>query len=247
MILKIGICDDEPSIITTIVKYLNHYELAHDIDFEISSFTSAKQLLQTYNDKAGAFHILFLDVEMSGMSGIELATAIREIPDRNVHIVFVSSYPEYMKDSFNVQAFQYLTKPISEKDFTLELNRIVKDLKQSLATKLIVSTSMDEELVFLDEIIYIKSVNSKKKQLTYVLKDRTIDSIGKISDLEKTLQSSGFACPSQGYLIHLQHLNLIRKNELVLSNGDIIPLSRRKERPLREYFNEQLLLLSRKR
>ena len=246
MILKIGICDDEPSIITTIVKYLNHYELAYDIDFEISTFTNAKQLLQTYNNP-GVFHILFLDVEMPEMSGIELATAIREIPDRNVHIVFVSSYPEYMKDSFNVQAFQYLTKPISEKDFTLELNRIVKDLKQSLATKLIVSTSMDEELVFLDEIIYIKSVNSKKKQLTYVLKDRTIDSIGKISDLEKTLQSSGFACPSQGYLIHLQHLNLIRKNELLLSNGDIIPLSRRKERPLREYFNEQLLLLSRKR
>lgn len=247
MILKIGICDDEVTMITTLTNYLERYQFAHNIDFEISTFTSSSQLLKCYNNTPGVFHILFLDVEMPEINGLELANTIRKLPDRNVHIIFVSSYPKYMKDSFNVQAFQYLTKPVEERAFEQEMQRIIKDITDSMSTKLVIPTATEDELIFLDELLYIKSTNSKKKLLDFILKDRTISSFGTIAEYEKKLTNSGFISPSQGYLVHLQHLHFIRKKELVLCNNEKIPLSRRKEAQIRSYFNEQLLTLAKRR
>ena len=246
MILKIGICDDEIDIMKQLKDYLEHYSFAYNIDFEVSTFTSGEELLQSYHN-AGTYHILFLDVEMPGINGINLANQIRELPDRNVYIVFVSSYPEYMKDSFNVRAFQYLTKPIDRTVFEIELKRIVDDIVHQSSAKLLLPTAENDELIFLDELLYIKSINSKQKRLDFILKDRTIHSQGTIAEYEKKLDTAGFISPTQGYLIHMRYLRYIRKNELVLCNDEIIPLSRRKEKAIRDYFNEQLLLLARKR
>lgn len=247
MILKIGICDDDESIISTLTAYLERYQFVHNIDFEISSFTDSRQLLKCYNNTPGTFHILFLDVEMPEINGLELANTIREMPDRNVHIVFVSSYPEYMKDSFNVQAFQYLTKPLEEAIFQQEMQRIVKDITDFMPGKLLIPTATEDELIFLDELLYIKSINSKKRLLDFVLKDRRISSLGTIGEYEKKLSSSGFISPSQGYLVHMKYLHFIRKNQVILCNNEKIPLSRRKEALIRSYFNEQLLTLAKRR
>ncbi len=247
MILKTGICDDEKEVISTLTKYLEHYEFANNIDFEIASFTESRKLLNYYNNMPGTFHILFLDVEMPEINGIELANKIRQTPDHNVHIIFVSSYPEYMKDSFNVQAFQYLTKPVTEQTFKVEMNKIIQDITSTMSTKLIIPTAEEDELIFLDDLLYIKSIDSKKKRLEFILKERHIASHGTIIEFEKKLFSSGFVSPSPGYLIQLRHLHFIRKNELILCNNDVIPLSRRKEKLIRDYFNEQLLTLAKRR
>lgn len=246
MILKVGICDDEPSIVSEIAKYLEQYSFQNDVDFETSTFTNSTSLLQNYT-KAGTFHVLFLDVEMPEMNGIELADTIRHLPDRNVQIVFVSSYPEYMKDSFNVRAFQYLTKPLEQKVFDKEMNRIIAEIKEQSSTKIILKTDEEDIVVGIDEILYLKTVDSKAKKVDFVLSDQIVHSQGTIREYEKQLNSLGFIVPSQGYLIQLQHLRYIRKNELILCNNDIIPLSRRKEKLLRDYFNENLLHLAKHR
>ena len=155
---KVAICDDENSIINTINEYLSLYSFQYDIDFSISTFDNPVNLLNAYSSP-GAFHIVFLDVEMPEISGITLAEHIRTLPDYNVFIIFVSSYPEYMKDSFNVQAFQYLTKPISKEIFFQEINRIIDYINKSNRTQIMINTGTTEsEVIFTDNIIYISYI-----------------------------------------------------------------------------------------
>ena len=91
MLLKIGICDDESEYTTILADYLKTYDIdsEKDYSFQIDKFTSAKELLSAYT-KPETYHILFLDVEMPEITGIELAKKIRMLGDKNVRIVFVS-------------------------------------------------------------------------------------------------------------------------------------------------------------
>lgn len=243
---KVAICDDENSIINTINEYLSLYSFQYDIDFSISTFDNPVNLLNAYSSP-GAFHIVFLDVEMPEISGITLAEHIRTLPDYNVFIIFVSSYPEYMKDSFNVQAFQYLTKPISKEIFFQEINRIIDYINKSNRTQIMINTGTTEsEVIFTDNIIYIENVNSKKKLVRIFTADnRIIDTFGTIGEFEDKLTNNNtFHSPSRGFIINLKHVHYISANSLVMDNSSEIPLSRRKEKAIRGFFNDQLLNIS---
>ena len=128
MILKIGICSNDISTVSMLIHFLERFSFAYDIDFNISSFTDGIEFLQCYNNALGSFHILFLDISMPDINGIELANAIRNTPDRDVRIIFISAHNKYIKESFQVQASQYFTKPILQQDFNIEMRRIVDDM-----------------------------------------------------------------------------------------------------------------------
>jgi two-component SAPR family response regulator len=85
--------------------------------FKLSLFTSGEQLLSHYRDAGDTFHILILDVEMGGMNGIQTAKEIRNMKFLDVQIMFLTSYPEYMVESFDVITSQYLIKPIQQQVF----------------------------------------------------------------------------------------------------------------------------------
>ena len=125
MKFNIAICDDEQNASTHLVELLRVLEVQHDYGFSITVYNSSKQLLDTYQTPH-KYDILFLDVEMPELSGLELARIIRNLPDSAVKIIFTSNYPQYMQDSFNVSAFQYLQKPIQIIQFGKKpKNRIV--------------------------------------------------------------------------------------------------------------------------
>ena len=87
MILNVAICDDEENDIDIISDYLFKYQMIHDVDFNISRFQSGQKLLNAYS-KHGVFQLLFIDVEMPELSGLDVAKRIRKLPDRDVKIVF---------------------------------------------------------------------------------------------------------------------------------------------------------------
>lgn len=245
MIFNIAACDDDQNDIKILQEHLQKLSIMMDVDFNITFFNDSRKLLATY--QPGTFQLLFLDVEMPGLDGIELAKKIRALPDRNVRIIFVSSYPKYMKDSFNVQAFQYLTKPYSEKELCEIIVQIIDDYKHSKIEKTMICTDHSEEIINLSDIISIKSSNAKKKTLHVTTTHRTIEATGIIGDFERELSEHGFVSPCRGYLINIQHLHYFKNTDLIMSNGMSIPLSRRREKNIRNLFNKNLLIISMKR
>ena len=111
MILRIAICDDVQMNITCLTEHIRHYMASYNVQFEIESFTSGEKLLQAQKERP--FHILLLDIEMPQINGITIAKYLRDELYDDVFIVFVTSYPEYMQESFEVQPFQFLTKPVT--------------------------------------------------------------------------------------------------------------------------------------
>ena len=159
MLFKVAICDDEEKDIQTIQRFLHIYEMQHDIDFEINTFQNSTKLLEKY-DSAGRYNILFLDVEMPKLSGLEVAAHIREIPDRMAKIVFVSNFPEYMQDSFNVEAFHYFPKPFLFEDFEKLLFRIIKSYRESENASFLLKEDGAEEVIFAEKVV--REIDEKK-------------------------------------------------------------------------------------
>lgn len=242
MKLKIAICDDDPTENEQLTSYLQQFDFEYDVDIEITAFTSSDALLKNYKE-SGTFNIVFLDVEMPGLNGLEVAHRLRSLPDRNLKIVFVSNFPKYMQASFDVQAFQYLQKPIQYPILKTQLIRIIEDFQQTQSVRLLVQTDETEELVLVDNIVCIETVKYAKNQLSFLMNDRTILAKGTLLDLEKELSQYSFISPKRGILINMAYIHYFKENMLVMTNGLEIPMSRRKEKEVRLLFSKHILTI----
>lgn len=119
--------------------------LKTNFDFQISLFTSGEQLLSHYREVGDTFNILILDVEMGGMNGIQTAKEIRNMKFLDVQIMFLTSYPEYMVESFDVITFQYLIKPIQPQVFEEKMIKLCQYF-QALDKKYVLIKSDYDEL-----------------------------------------------------------------------------------------------------
>lgn len=243
MLLKIGICDDEPEYTTILADYLKTYDIdsEKDYSFQIDKFTSAKELLSAYT-KPETYHILFLDVEMPEITGIELAKKIRMLGDKNVRIVFVSHYPEYMQDSFDVQAFYYLSKPLNYNDFCIIIKKLIKSIEDSVIHKIIIPTNTHQKIIVnTDDIIYIEAIKTEKNTLHFILKNDDVYCNGTINEWENKLGKTHFLTPYRGTLVNLNHIHIVEKTSLIMTNGDTLPLSRHYQKQVRSFFAKKTL------
>lgn len=240
MIMNIAICDDEPHASQHLVELLHMYEIQHDYEFKITTFHSAIEFQNIYKT-TGQYDMVFLDVEMPELSGLELARGIRNLPDSSVKIIFTSNYPQYMQDSFNVNAFQYLQKPITLNQLHEQFHRITNELQLNASSYISIKNSDIEELLPINEIIYIETIKREKDKLLYVCKNKALTGSGKIIELEQQLQSYHFSSPHRGILVNLQAIHFITTDTIEMVNGTILPLSRRKEKEFRQHFHKILL------
>lgn len=187
MILRIAICDDVQMNITCLTEHIRHYMASYNVQFEIESFTSGEKLLQAQKERP--FHILLLDIEMPQINGITIAKYLRDELYDDVFIVFVTSYPEYMQESFEVQPFQFLTKPVTYGTVEKLLSDIIRRYQHSHITKIIVDYYGAEHLIPINDIIYMNTIKSEKRFLEYHLTDTILKGEGTLQDWEIRLEN----------------------------------------------------------
>lgn len=240
MNLNIGICDDEMQHVHQLNSYLNTYEIETDHNFGISSHITAADLLKAYKEPK-PFHILFLDVEMPEMNGLELAKRIRSIPDKQVKIIFISNYPEYMQESFDVQAFYYLNKPVSYESLKDIMERIITEFTDDTFSRLVINNGDSSELINYADILYLEALKNERTTLRLVMTHGERIIKGTLSEYEELLKDTGFISSHRSFLVNLKHVKLIQKNRIVLNNECNVPLSRRREKDIKKIFAKQVL------
>lgn len=238
MNLRIAICDDEQADIQTLQNHLEHYQMLHDINLTIDCFMSGQELLCAHADNA--YQIILLDIEMPKQSGMSIAKQLRNEND-DVLIIFVTSYPQYMKDSFEVQPFQFLTKPVDSLVIEEVMESIIRRYQNSHTTKIILGLNGEEYLIRISNILYIKSCKEKKPVLEYVLSDTTIIATGILRDWEQSLAKFGFISPCRGYLVNVRHIHSFNQNRIILSNSTEIPISRRRTKLVHQTYANRIL------
>ncbi len=162
------------------------------------------------------------------MDGMALARRLRSLPpDRQPLIIFVTGYESYVYQAFDVEAFQYLVKPVDEGRFAEVFRRAAEKLsvleKQRRRT-LLVQYAGSSRVIPLENIHYVESHGHK---LLLHLKEGTVEYYGKIGELEQELGGQ-FARIHKGYLVNLRHVEEYARGQVTLTDGEKLVISKYK-------------------
>ena len=227
--IRIAVCDDEKNI----RSYLTSLIREQNTECEITEYASADEYLSS-----GMGHdLLFLDIELkssaSGMdgntiNGMGMARQIRGMEQiKQPVIIFVTGYEKYVYDAFDVDAFQYLVKPVNEQKFAEVFSRaqdkILSEAEQKKKTLLIQYAGANKAIP-IDNIYYMES---QKHKMVLSTKDGKLEYYAKIGELEEELQGH-FCRIHKGYLVNLSYVEEYSRTEIILTSGDKLPLSKYK-------------------
>lgn len=219
MKLKIAICDDEVNQIEYLSGVVHAWAKKNRHAIQVRTYPSAKAFLLDYAEEKD-FDILLLDIEMPGMSGVELAKAVRK-ENSTVQIVFITGYYEYFSDGFDVSALHYLIKPADERKLMPVLDRAVSNLTYRQRAVLLSSPDGDVK-VSLADIYYVESENVHVAVHTPSGVYRSRISLAKFSEqLDET-----FLKVHRSYIVNLKYVKKITRTDITMVNGDLVPISR---------------------
>lgn len=246
MTLNLAICDDNEADREKLDRLLTEYAFCHDYDFYIEEFGNGEELLARYV-KQDLFHVLFIDIEMPGESGIDVAYMVKQEVDHEVMVVFVSNYPEYMQDSFKVHPYHFLQKPVSEAMISRLMDDILYEITYHKTLVTIIDAYQKEYTVNINDIYYIETIDAKNKELSFHLYGEQISAKGILTTWANMLKDCAFHVCSRTVLVNLTHIHYINGTEIVLDNGEKISVSKNnKKLSLSSYLN-QIVSVKRRR
>ncbi|WP_068786290.1 LytR/AlgR family response regulator transcription factor [Paenibacillus phocaensis] len=237
---RVAVCDDDGQQRDQLKHRLLALSFKANIEFEIELFPSGEALLDHYEQGKPPFHILILDVEMSGMNGIAAARKIRELQHLDEQIIFLTSYPEYMVESFDVFVFQYLIKPVEPAVLEEKIIRLCRYFQAQDKKFLIVPSGYEELVLRHDEIIAIESAKSLtiKNKLKFITVSQVVESKGLISKYAEALKNSHFLQIHRSIIINMNHVNKFAGGAVQMSNGLELPIGRSKIKEVKDFYTK---------
>lgn len=217
MKLRIAICDDEQIIRNEIIRLCREFEKSHSMEFELVTFSSGDKLLN-YDKR---IDILFLDVQMPGLNGMETATKIRE-ENESMFIIFVTGYRSFMQEGYKVKAFRYILKPIDEEEFMVTLGETIKEINKNF--KVVAGKFGKTYYIKPEEIVYIEYVNR-----TSLVRTTTdfIESTKTMAEWEEILNVGAFYRVHRSYIVNMLYVEEIDKL-IHMENGEKVQLAIKK-------------------
>lgn len=231
--MKIAICDDNEIQLDLMSKYITEWATKNEVEIYIDKFKSAEEFLFEWEDYE-KYDIIFLDIEMQIMSGVELSNIIRK-RNKIVDIVFATGIFKYALHGYKVGALQYLMKPIKKEDVAECLDNTKKRIKDKNASSKYITIEMPKKSIKLnyDNIQYCIMFSP------YIDIHTNSDKITlrkKISDIEMLLPKKSFIRCHRSYLVNLKYIKTITKDSIILDSGMKIPISRGKYNEVNDAF-----------
>lgn len=218
--LSIAVCDDEVIECCNIAKKIHEIMEEMKIPCIIRQFQSGRELLQALE----SFDIVFLDIIMQDLDGMKTAQLFREKASEKI-LIFVSSSREYVFEAYDVEAFQYLLKPVDDRKLKSVLRKAAHKTQNRSQEFILVSRERQKRKLFLDDIYYFE------------IKGRVVDAHGsegvftyyeQIGELEGKLRDKGFFRCHKSYLINLKYVDGYNRQEVMLENGEKIVIAKRR-------------------
>ncbi len=216
---KIAICDDSDVDRQYISNLVSGWAENTGHTVQISLFVSAENFLFHYANQ-NDFDILLLDIEMGVMDGVTLAKCIRK-ENEQVQIVFITGFPDYMAEGYEVSALHYLMKPVLEDKLHSVLGRATANIVKA-EKRLRITFDRQTDYVLLNQICYIEA---QKQYVAIYTNDRICRMKTTLSDTEKQLDEYFFKC-QRSFIVNLRFVKRILQNSVVLKNDQEIPISR---------------------
>lgn len=213
-----AICDDEKQFRSALRSVLTAYAVQHRMSLDICEFDSAQALLSA--DKR--FDMVFLDYQMPGMNGMDAARVLRE---RNLmcSIVFVTSYPQFVLESFEVQPYRFLLKPVQAEQITELMNAFLARQKQ--LTPLVVIRDGVQRVIDARDILYLEGSG---KYCIIRTADNTYTSSKTLSQVQSLLPQHCFFRTHKSFVVNLYCIRSFEKEKVTLINEEVAKIGRSK-------------------
>ncbi len=231
--MNIAIVDDMSEELDTLKEYLTRFDLEEKKNFNISCYSSGDEFLNSFS---GQFDLVLMDIDMPGLSGIDTAREIRK-NNEDVVLMFVTAMPQYALAGYEVDAIDYIIKPVSFPDFSLKLKKALRFVGlNSSDASLILQTNSGMINLKIGDILYVESA---LHYCIYHTEDQEYKVRESISSAEQKLSQYHFARCNAGYLVALKHVKAIMKDDVQVGKY-VLKISRSKKASFTEQFTKLL-------
>ncbi|MBR2565406.1 MAG: response regulator transcription factor [Paenibacillus sp.] len=240
----IAICDDDGQQRELVRHLLAAFSLKTNMEFHVTMFSSGEELLDHYVNQKDSFHLLILDVEMGGMNGIQTANEIRKMKNMDVQIMFLTSYPEYMVQSFDVMTFQYLIKPIQAHVLEEKMIKLHQYFQAMDKKYVVIKSDYDDLMLKYEDILWIEVVKSLtiKNKLKIMTRDHTYETKGILSAYASTMKDHGFMQIHRSVLINLMYVHKFTGAQVTMLDGTSLPIGRTKIKEVKDTYTKYMIM-----
>lgn len=220
--MKIVICDDEKSTGAELENMIEHFMKKEKVRCRVDVTFSGEELFQ-YMEHHEDIDILFLDIELPGINGVDIGSAIRErMENEKIFIIYISSYEQYALALFQNRPFDFIVKPIEEKRILQVLEKCMRVMKRQDGYFCYQREGMTVRTAFKD-ILYFQSGGRKIDIVTVCGRENFY---GRLNFIEKQISEKQFLRIHKSYLINYDFMKNHTYEEITMINGDRLSVSK---------------------
>ena len=226
--MKVAIVDDQQTDANVIISYINKYKQEFSENIDMTYFNSSVEFIETYK---GEFDILFLDIEMPGSNGLEVAKEIRS-KDSNVCIIFITNMAQYAVNGYEVDALDFMVKPVDYFNFKQKLSKAIRFVERHETKAIIVNA--EDGVMKLDarDIVYIEK---EKNNLVFHTLSEEFRERGSIKNIKNELLGLPFSECTSGCLVNFKYVSKVKKESVIVARTEL-PISRRLKKAFTQEF-----------
>lgn len=227
--IKIAVVDDDEEYRIAERKFIEEYARETGGSFDIVCFPSGMDFISNYGQ---GFDIVFLDIEMPHLDGMETAKKLRQI-DVRISIVFLTKMSKYAVEGYSVNAVDFMVKPLKRYVFIDKLKRAIAQVRTRHAGIVMIRCEGEYLSVPASQINYVLK---EKNSLVYSTDSGEMREYGTMEDAKQKLEDNGFLMCNSGCLVNVNRITKVTQTEVIVGT-EKLPLSRRRNKE----FKEQML------
>lgn len=231
--VKIAVVDDENKALELECDCIK--KVVHEKGgVEIFSFSGAEEVAENITQGA-EYDILITDIELSGMSGLELGKLVCSKLHR-CYLVFLTSHSEFAVESYRLEAYQYILKKEMEERLPSIMEKLVEKVKKERNNFVLLGSESEKRKVYFRDIIYVQ----KDKGMKYVLYVTKVGDFREREGLKKTMEkldSKIFLFADRSYIVNMKYIERISGNTIYLEENHQLAITRARLKKVKEYIN----------
>lgn len=213
--VNIAIVEDEDSYASQLTEFINKYEAESGSSFRITRFKDGDEITNGYK---GQFDIILMDIEMKLMDGMTAAEEIRKL-DQEVVIMFITNMTNYAIRGYQVDALDYVLKPVSYFAFSQKLGRAIARMKKGSSKTISIELPSGIKKLDIDNVFYIES---EGHNLVFYTSGGEFKIRAKIGDFENQLSSYNFFRSNKGYLVNLKYVDGVENGCCIIAGKQLL-------------------------
>lgn len=219
--INITIVEDDSKYQTTLVDYLSRYKKENNEEYSVDVFSNALNFL----DEKKFYNIIFLDIEMPFMNGIDAAKKIRET-NTNSTIIFITNMAKYAVKGYEVDAMDFLIKPVEYFNFSLKLSKAMRIQNEDSLHTILVNNASGFMKIEISKILYVES---SLHYVIYHLENEEVKVRDSMKKVEENLSKYNFAKCNNSFLVNLDKIIKIQNDDIYIGKN-VIKISRSKKK-----------------